>query len=731
MYRLTVFSVGGSGSITLSPTNSLGLYNAGDIIAVNITPDNGYTFVNWQVGSTSVSATASFNYTMPDQDVFLFANLSGTASAPSTYGLKYFYEYCPTSGHQRGNTTRIEIEEKDFVGTAQQREIGEVSFRIGNDNSDILETITGSSLDFNLAVFSGSEYSEFLDADPKKFRVKYYRNYTDSSTFDFEWIGFLITDVLEMPNFEQNYFMQMTATDGLKTLDSQLINSDQLPGLRAIQVIAGILRQNYPDPLNLVENIEIHETRTDDTASTLNQLSINLQRLFQEDVIVFFDDDGFRYNNNIDLKSGLIRILRSFVARIYQWNGKWYLQSLNELEKGSLTFNEFSDVGAFSAQSSLSNDQEIDCDITDRARISGNLAFTEFNASLKLGSVSVPELNEILVETFDSGSWQRTSTHWRLRRWQYVRTVEFDGTRDSETARLEFVSNPTSGEAGVFARFLGTANGTADVNISYIEFNSNSSFSPIKLAVESANKITIGANFQILRRGSSDPIVPASGSHKIALQVQVGTQYLIESSPNVFTWTGTPTLVTFDVTNSGVFNTIEIKDVSVPEDGEVSLRLYQLVTISGTRHRYIVDWDDAYIALSENDDLTYEEIIVKGIADVPYPNVLPTFETFLGDALTNLSSSAFKLEDVANKPVSELWSRDGVESEPLLEIIVQILANLYAKNNYRARLSYYGDIDFRKSVQYDGFNYMINSATLDDYTGRWDLDLFRLDELTT
>ena len=279
MYRLTVFSVGGSGAITVTPGNALGLYNEGDIITVAITPDNGFTFVDWQVGSTQVSTSASFAYTMPASDTFLFANLSGASVTPATYGLKYFYEYCPVSGHQRGNKTRIEIEEKDYVGSAVQREIGEVVYRVGNDNGDILETITGSSLDFDLAVFTGNEYLEFLDSDPKKFRVKYYRNYTNSSTYDFLWIGFLITDVLEMPDFAETFFMRMTATDGLKTLDSELIISENLPGLKAIEVVSGILRQNYPDPLNVVENIQIHETRTNDTLSILNQLSIKYSKI--------------------------------------------------------------------------------------------------------------------------------------------------------------------------------------------------------------------------------------------------------------------------------------------------------------------------------------------------------------------------------------------------------------------------------------------------------------------
>lgn len=732
-YQLVVFPLDGSGTITLSPQSNFGFYEAGDLIDVTITPDDGFTFVEWKDGTTTVSATASFTYTMPERDAILIAYFSGTATTPSTYGTKYFFEYCPVSGANRGNKTRIEIQEKDFVGSAEERRIGEVAFRLGNDNGDLLEPVIGSSLDFSLAVFTGSEYDEFLDADPKKFRVNYYRNYTNASTYDFKWTGFLITDVLEKPDFDEVYFMDMTATDGLKTLDSRLLVLEAVTGLRVPQLIASVLRQDFPDPLPVVENIQVHESRMNSALSTLNQLSINSTRLYKDDIQAFFDDSGLQFNTSVDLKTAITRCLRSFVSRVYQWNEKWYVQRLMELDKGSLILNEFDDEGTFSASSTLSNDQALTCSLVDRARITGQLAYTEVNASLELGEITVPSLNEILVEPFDLRSWFYTEAGgWKLRKWLYIRTVPFDGVRDNDIARLEYVSNPTSGETGVFARFWGTANSTSDANISYIEYDSSTAPLAIsRVAVEGANKVSIGAKFQILRRGSSDALVPPLLSHSVAIQVQIGTQYLIESTPNVFTWTSTPTLVTFPVENTGVFNTILISDVDVPEDGAVILRLCQLITNVGTRHRYIIDWDDAYIALSQNDSLTNERVIVKGVSETPYPNVLDTYETFLGDAFTNLSASAFKLQDVANTPVTELWSRDGIESLPLLEIIVQDLANLFIKKNYRARLAYYGDIDFRKSVEYEGYNWIINSARLDDYNGRWELDLFRLNAITT
>ena len=49
VYRLTVFNSNGTGEITVSPFNVLGLYDEGDLIDVSVTPGDGFTFANWQV----------------------------------------------------------------------------------------------------------------------------------------------------------------------------------------------------------------------------------------------------------------------------------------------------------------------------------------------------------------------------------------------------------------------------------------------------------------------------------------------------------------------------------------------------------------------------------------------------------------------------------------------------------------------------------------------------------
>lgn len=730
-FRLIVFAGNsGSGTITISPESIYGFYEEGDLVTVSIVPDNGFAFVNWQANGAVQSTSASFVFTMPASDIFLFATFTGVFTPGFSYATKYFASYCIKGGLK---TTRIEIQPKGYIGSATQVPVQDVSFRFGNDNSDIRETVIGSSLDFSLPVITTGDYSEFLSSDLRGIRVIYYRGYVDASTYDFKWTGYLTTDVFEEPDLSPPYFISLTATDGLKTLEDPISNVSTF-GLWAMQNITGVLRQTFETPFPVKESVRVFEDRMNDTLSLFNQYSVNPNLFFDKFQPLFYDGSGVQWSDTITIKKALIKILSPWVCRLFQWNENWMILRLNELVKDSIIYSLYDEFGDYVSVATVNNNLQIlDCNLFDRPNRVGSLGFTEFNASLILGDVAVPELNEILVEPFEGGSWLNSGSGlWTLRRWQYIRCTAFDGVRNSEIARVEYVTAPNSGATGKFARFWGTANGVADTSISYIESNELSRIVGAGVAVEGANTISIGAKWQILRRSSSDASIPSAGSHLVGIAVQIGANYLYETvTPNVYGWTLTPTIITYDVTNSGVFNNLEITGVAVPEDGDVQFRLYQLITVTGTRHRYIIDWDDAYIQLEKNDALVNEAILGKAITDVKYPNIASDYETYIGDALSNLSSSAIKLNTVLNTPISETWSRDGVESLQLLEIVLQDLANLEGKNNFRVRGIYYGDIDPTKAVIYNDRKYLVNSFVLNDWENKYDLGLFELTDIAT
>jgi hypothetical protein len=227
-----------------------------------------------------------------------------------------------------------------------------------------------------------------------------------------------------------------------------------------------------------------------------------------------------------------------------------------------------------------------------------------------------------------------------------------------------------------------TTAGTSDPNLSYISANTNSTGGAITIAQESANTISLTFEYMVERVGSAFSVTPPGGTHAVGLMLKIGNQYLFRDTATTFDWTATPTVMQFAVTTGSVWNSIAINNVLVPVDGEVEVRLHQLICNSGTANRYVIRYDNFSLKIEKTDGLSLSKLGVKAVTGSPYANVHPDYNTYIGDAITSNSASAIRLINVNNE-VSEGWSRDGVEDLPLLDIIVQELANLKGRTNYR------------------------------------------------
>ncbi len=130
--------------------------------------------------------------------------------------------------------------------------------------------------------------------------------------------------------------------------------------------------------------------------------------------------------------------------------------------------------------------------------------------------------------------------------------------------------------------------------------------------------------------------------------------------------------------------------------------------------------------IEKTEGLALSKLGVKAVTGSPYSNVHPDYNTYIGDAITNNSASAIKLL-LAGDPVSEEWSRDGVESLPLLDIIVQELANLKGRTNYRilATLERREIVPYR-SFLYNGRYWALISYQLNCRTGTAQIELYDL-----
>jgi hypothetical protein len=175
---------------------------------------------------------------------------------------------------------------------------------------------------------------------------------------------------------------------------------------------------------------------------------------------------------------------------------------------------------------------------------------------------------------------------YHLNLWDYHNAIPSNqpsSVPSGNTALVQYVSDGSGEYCQIWTT---TSNaGTSDANISWISANTNSTGGSIIIAQETANTISLTFKYWVERVGSSFPISPASGTHAVGLMVKIGNQYLFRDTTTTFDWTLTPTIMEFAVTAGSVWNSIAINNVVVPTDGQVEIRLYQLMCKSGTANR--------------------------------------------------------------------------------------------------------------------------------------------------
>jgi len=215
--------------------------------------------------------------------------------------------------------------------------------------------------------------------------------------------------------------------------------------------------------------------------------------------------------------------------------------------------------------------------------------------------------------------------------------------------------------------------------------------------------------------------------------LKIGTQYLDFDGIDAFTWTPTETVMLFPFFPTGLnaWNKLLIEDVIVPETGEFQIRLYEVIN-TGTADNHAVGFRNMNLTIEANEGINLATISRKAITTTQYSKVFEEYKTKIGDALTANSSSAIKL-NIVDTPVSENWSRDGVESRPLLEIIARELANQRGVINPRIVMTLVRDsnddpFDLQpyRNIRFDSYNWLINAMEIDIFRNLWKLEIIRL-----
>jgi hypothetical protein len=481
---------------------------------------------------------------------------------------------------------------------------------------------------------------------------------------------------------------EFTAIDGLKGLDSirSSFTSWPDPRTQAISGIVGALNQSFIDKRQVLVGCEVHETRMDSDVSVFRQFNVPPNAIYTDGEVAKFSNGVRIENEQLYLKDTIERMVNPFLCRVFLWKDKFYVIRLNEFNKTSFKTYTFNPDTSVESTQMIINGDDINADI-NKPEETARRVFTEFNAFLNLGILDQDSQGGVFDAKFEETEWNLNGVGspydgiFQLKLWQYFNAIPTNqptSVPSGATALVQYVADGSGEYVQIWTTT--TTDGIDDPNISYISANTNSTGGAITIAQETANTISLTFKYMVERVGSAFPITP--GAHAVGLMVKIGNQYLSRSGATTFSWTGTETVMEFSVTAGSVWNSIAINNVLVPVDGDVEIRLYQLICNGGTPNRYVVRYDDLSLKIEKTSGLSLAKLGVKGVTGSPYANVHPDYNTFIGDAVTSNSASAIRLINLDNV-VSEGWSRDGVEDMPLLDIIVQELANLKGRTNYR------------------------------------------------
>ncbi len=546
--------------------------------------------------------------------------------------------------------------------------------------------------------------------------------------------GFIAPDFITSQFKSGPKLFEFTAIDGLKGLDSIRSNFPSWPDPRtqALSAVVGALNQSFIDKRDVFVGVNIHETRMDDTITPFRQFNVPLNAIYTDGETAKFTNGVRIENEQLYLKDTIERMVNPFLARVFLWRNKFYVIRLNEYKELTYKAYTFDPFQSLLATETIINGDDINADI-NRPEETARRVFTEFNAFLNLGVLDKDSQGGVFDAKFLSAEWNLNGVAspypntYQLKLWQYVNAIpslQPSSVPSGATALVQYVAD-SSGEYCQIWTTTTTA-GVADPNISYISANTNTTGGAITIAQENANTISLTFEYMVERVSTSYTITPAGGTHSVGLMVKIGNQYLYRDTTTTFDWTATETVMQFAVTAGSVWNSIAINNVLVPVDGEVEIRLYQLICNGGTANRYVIRYDNLSLKIEKTDGLSLSKLGVKAITGSPYANVHPEYNTYIGDAITSNSASAIQLL-IAGNPVSEEWSRDGVETLPLLDIIVQELANLKGRTNYRILATLERrPIDPWRSFLYNGRYWALMSYQLDCRTGTAQIELYDL-----
>src|SRR3990167_9844494 len=738
-YRLKLTINSGFGLISVNGVAPVQYYEEGSILNIAISLINGFTSIQWIRLGVVISTATSFSFTMPSEDASVSIEASSDPVPINGYGLKYFTEFYDTLGSVTLGTglVRLEILIDGYGGSVTELQTRGASLNFGDNQRNLTDIIIGQSLDFSL--YSPADYfGDLLTVGIRDAMVVLYKD----SIVKFR--GFLTPDFVEFENDGGIQSYQFTAVDGMKGLDSirsqPLIFPGGTSGVRdkALNALIGALNQSFPTARKVNISCDIYEDRMSDLSCMFLQFFTPEAAIYTDGERAKYSNDTVVWNETLFLSEVIEILLKPFLCRVFLWEDEFYVIRVADMNKATMRLFKFNSNSDFNVLGSITNDLVVGCgDITRVGVIRSSRAYTEFTAIINLGVLVQQAKGAVYEANFGVDDWYVASPtspypgRYVLRNWDYVNARPSNQPTSVPTGDLALVQY-VSDNLGEYCQIWTTTTtaGFSDPNISYIRLLSSDAGVGFIIADEIANKLSLEFQFGLIPVSSSDP--KTFGNHSVAIQVKIGSFYLRESAtPNVYEFTTTVAFCVFPCQNSRKFNTVKITNVVIPTTDFVEVRMYQLILNTGSRHQYRGIYKGFKLSIEENVAFTLAQLGAKGVTNDQYSSVFSDYETNIGDTITNMSTSAIKL-NIADTPVSKNWTSKDFTSEPLLGAQVQDLANLYGRPSQILRGTIQRlDIKPYEAFIYEGKYFAFLNFTHDFHRNSWEFQAYDLGPIET
>ena len=345
---LTIVVTDVTNATTASATDAVFTVRVGGTnTPLKLSLNEGFDYVNEGQTSTTFSGLTQGTYT-----VYVKDSIGNVASAPvfigvtSTYVEKYNYTWKDLEDWQG----KVQIYQLDYVGSTTELDAGSSPFVLNYSQSDKFDPIFYSyaSLGFLNTKAQGDFYfQEFFTARDLEYKIVFSLD-TGAGLVN-KWTGFVRAGLYQEPYADLPYEVSLEAVDGMVFLkEEEFLGYGGGQYFNRISQLEAI--RNCLDKLSLGLDIRVGINIFEDAHDQdLDGSSIPQKSVLEQ---TYVDTQTYINEGGIDsCYTVLMKNLKSYAARIFQYEGKWWIVSQLDTDT-AYNYVDYDFEGTYSANGS-------------------------------------------------------------------------------------------------------------------------------------------------------------------------------------------------------------------------------------------------------------------------------------------------------------------------------------------------------------------------------------------